>query len=88
MSADYSHQDEYYAGVDNAPVELSEATNLLSAAISYEGGNGRWTVTAACENCTDEKYHTSALNFGVFGFATQFPGNRQVYWMKFKLSSK
>ena len=88
VSADYSHQDEYYAGVDNAPVELSESTKLLSAAISYEGGDGRWTVTAACENCTDQEYHTSALNFGVFGFATQFPGNRQVYWLKFKLSSK
>ena len=87
VSADYSHQDEYYAGVDNAPVELSGQTDLVSAAISYEGGDGRWMVTAACENCTDEEFHTSALNFGIFGFATQFPGNRQVYWLKFKYSS-
>ena len=87
LSADYSHQDEYYAGVDNAPVELAEATDLLYAAISYEGGDGRWMVTAACQNCTDQEFYTSTLNFGVLGFATQYPAPRQVYWLKLKFSS-
>jgi len=86
LSADYSHQDEYFAGVDNAPVELSEATDLLHVAASYESGDGRWMLTAACENCTDQEYHTSALNFGVFGFATQFPGERQIYSLTFRYS--
>lgn len=87
VSADYSHQDKYFAGVDNAAVELSEATDLMHAAVSYEGGDGRWMLTAACANCTDQEYHTSTLNFGVLGFATQFPGEKRVYSLTFKYSS-
>ena len=84
VSADYSHQDEYFAGVNNSAVELAEETDLVYAAISYEGGDGRWMLTASCANCTDEEYHTSTLDFGTLGFATQFPGQRRVYSLKLK----
>jgi len=87
VPADISHQDEYYAGVANGPTELAGAIDLVHAAISYEGGDGRWTITAACENCTEEKYHTSTLDFGALGFATQYPGDRQVYWLRLNIST-
>jgi iron complex outermembrane receptor protein len=87
VSADYSHQDEYFGGADNHPLELSEATDLIFAAVSYEGGDGRWMLTAACSNCTDQEYHTSTLNFGALGFATQFPGELRVYSLTFKYST-
>ena len=86
VSADYSHQDKYFAGADNDPLELSEATDLVHAAVSYEGGDGRWMLTAACSNCTDQEFHTSTLNFGALGFATQFPGERKVYSLTFKMN--
>ena len=86
VSADYSHQDEYYAGVNNSPAELAEETDLVYAAISYEGDDGRWMVTAACENCTDEEYHTSTLDFGVLGFATQYPGKPRQYSLALKVA--
>jgi len=88
VSADYSHQDEYFAGADNHPLELSEATDLMFASVSYEGGDGRWMLTAACTNCTDQEYHTSTLNFGALGFATQFPGLPRVYGLTFKISTR
>lgn len=84
LSADYSHQDKYYGGVNNSAAETSEATDLVHAAISYEGGDGQWSVTAACENCTDQEYHHSALDFGVLGFATQFPGERRIFSVRMK----
>jgi iron complex outermembrane receptor protein len=87
VSADYSHQDEYFGGADNDPLELSEATDLIFAAVSYEGGDGRWMLTAACSNCTDQEYHTSTLNFGTLGFATQFPAELRVYSLTFKYST-
>jgi iron complex outermembrane receptor protein len=87
LAADYSHQDEYFAGADNHPLELAPETDLVFAAASYEGGDGRWKLTAACSNCTDEEYYTSTLNFGSLGFATQFPGERRVYSLTLKVST-
>lgn len=88
LSADYSHQDEFFAGADNDPLELAPETDLVFAAVSYEGGDGRWMLTAACSNCTDEEYFTSTLNFGALGFATQYPADRRVYSLTLKLSTK
>ena len=84
LSADYSHQDKYFAAVNNSVAELAPATDLVYAGISYLGGNGNWMVTAECRNCTDEEYHTSTLDFGVFGIATQYPGPRRMFILKLK----
>ncbi len=82
ISADYSYQDEYFGGVSNTPDELSEATKLVHAAITYEANGGAWKVTAACENCTDQEYHHSTLDFSALGFVTQFPGTPRTYTIK------
>jgi iron complex outermembrane receptor protein len=84
ITADYSHQAKYFAGVNNSPSELAEATNLIHASISYLH-DARWSLTAVCSNCTDQEYHTSTLDFGVLGFATQFPGPRRVVSLRLKV---
>ncbi len=86
LSADYSHQDKYFNGVVNSPSELAEATNLIHAAISFGNSEGDWELTLACENCTDQEYHTSTLDFGVLGFATQFPGEPATVSASLKLN--
>lgn len=79
FTGDYSYQDEYYGGAGNAVAELSEATNLVFAAVSYEFGSGDYKVTLACENCTDQEYHHSTLDFSALGFSTQFPGAPRTF---------
>jgi iron complex outermembrane receptor protein len=83
-TATFSHQDEYYGGLKNDPVELSEAIDLVDFLVGYGPDDGRWTVEASCKNCTDEEYHHSTLNFGSLGFATQFPGLPQTWQVKFR----
>lgn len=86
ISADYSYQDEYYGGVSNTAEELSEATKLLHASIAYEVNDGAWRITASCENCTDQEYHHSTLDFSALGFSTQFPGIPRVYSLSLDMS--
>jgi iron complex outermembrane receptor protein len=80
----FSHQDEYYGGLKNDPVELSEATDIVDFLVGYGPDDGRWTLEASCKNCTDEEYHHSTLNFGTLGFATQFPGLPRTYQVRFR----
>ncbi|MCZ8130808.1 MAG: TonB-dependent receptor [Steroidobacteraceae bacterium] len=83
-TATYSHQDEYYNGLRNAPVELAPATDLLDFTLGYAPEDGRWQVAASCKNCTDEQYFHSTLNFGQLGFATQFPGLPRTWRLSFR----
>jgi iron complex outermembrane receptor protein len=85
FTADYSYQDEYYGGAGNTIAELSESTKMLYAAASYKFGDGKYQLTLACENCTDQQYHHSTLDFSALGFATQFPGAPRTYSLKGKM---
>lgn len=83
-TATLSHQDKYYGGLKNDPVELSEAIDLVDFIVGYGPDNGRWTLEASCKNCSDEEYHHSTLNFGTLGFATQFPGLPRTWQVRFR----
>jgi len=80
----FSHQDEYYGGLENDPVELSEAIDLVDFLVGYAPDDGRWTIEGSCKNCSDEQYHHSTLNFGTLGFATQFPGLPRTWQLRFR----
>lgn len=82
IGADYSFQDEYFGGVSNTPEELSEETKLVHASVSYELVDSGWRLTASCENCTDQEYHHSTLDFSALGFATQFPGAPRLFSLR------
>ena len=86
VSADYSYQDEYFNGPTNTLQELSQSTDIVHASIAYEGSDGRWRVTASCQNCTDEEYFHSTLDFSALGFATQFPGAPRLYTVKLNVN--
>ena len=83
-TATFSHQDEYYGGLKNDPVELSEAIDLIDFLVGYGPDDGRWTLEGSCKNCSDEEYHHSTLNFGTLGFATQFPGLPRIWQLRFR----
>jgi iron complex outermembrane receptor protein len=80
----FSHQDEYYNGLKNDPVELAPAIDVFDFSLGYEPEGGRWSVTASCKNCGDEEYYHSTLNFGSLGFATQFPGLPRTWKLGFR----
>ncbi len=83
-TATLSHQDEYFGGLKNDPVELSEAIDLVDFLLGYGPDDRRWQVEASCKNCTDEEYHHSTLNFGTLGFATQYPGLPRTWQVRFR----
>jgi iron complex outermembrane receptor protein len=85
FTGDYSYQDEYYGGAGNTSAELSESITLVYGAVSYAFGGGKYKVTLACANCTDEEYHHSTLDFSALGFATQFPGAPRTYTLTGKV---
>jgi iron complex outermembrane receptor protein len=85
FTGDYSYQDEYYGGAGNTIPELSESTSLVFAAVSYAFDSGKYKITLACANCSDEEYHHSTLDFSALGFATQFPGAPRTYTLSGKV---
>jgi iron complex outermembrane recepter protein len=80
----YSHQDEYYNGLKNDPVELAPEIDLIDLSVGYVREDGSWSITASCKNCGDEEYFHSTLNFGQLGFATQFPGLPRTWKVGFR----
>ena len=83
-TATFSHQDTYYNGLKNAPVELAPEQDILDFLVGYGPDDGRWRLEAGCKNCTDDEYYHSTLNFGSLGFATQFPGLPRTWQASFR----
>ncbi|MEM1413084.1 MAG: TonB-dependent receptor, partial [Pseudomonadota bacterium] len=56
---------DQWTGTSNTPESFSETRDVFTAGITLQPSDGDWSVTAECDNCTDETYVVSALG----GFA-------------------
>lgn len=84
LNADFSYQDDYFNGVSNTIFEAAPSQDILNASLSYEFIEQGVTVSVACRNCLDDEYFHSTLDFSVFGFATQYPGEPRTYFVSAK----
>lgn len=80
LDINFSYQDEYTNGFANSIYEAAPEQELLNLSLSYEMVDSGLKFSAGCSNCTNEEYFHSTLDFSVFGFASQYPGEpRRVY---------
>lgn len=70
----YSHQDDYFNGFANTDAEHSPEQDIVNLSATWRSPDERWAVTAGCQNCTDDEYFHSTLDFSALGFAVQYPG--------------
>lgn len=83
-NTDFSYKAKLFNGVSNTPFEAAPSQEILNASLSYEFIDQGVTVSVACRNCLDDEYFLSTLDFSVFGFATQYPGEPRTYFVSAK----
>ncbi|MEM9303048.1 MAG: TonB-dependent receptor [Pseudomonadota bacterium] len=76
----WSSVGDQWTGTSNTPESFSESYDVITAGLTFEPKNGNWSVTAECDNCTDETYVVSALG----GFA--YIDDPRTYRVRFNYS--
>lgn len=84
MNGHYSHRSKTYFDAGNNELTAQDSYGLLSARITYEGADERWSVFAYGNNLTDEYYRVAG--FAAAGVYSVIPGAPREVGVGFNLS--
>ncbi|MEN7536736.1 TonB-dependent receptor [Aurantiacibacter sp. DGU5] len=72
---DWTYQSSFYFNAVNSSDNLVDGYSLFNARLSYESGNGNWTVSAAVTNLFDKFYYIGLNeNIAAYGVSTGIVG--------------
>ena len=72
---DWSYRSDFYYNSINNPFNLIDGYSLFNGRVTYESGDGAWSLSAAVSNIFDTFYYTGkSENIGSFGVVTGSPG--------------
>ena len=79
LNADYQFTEDHFTDPPNTELGRSGDIGLVSASLSWESADDRYSVGLSCRNCADDGYNTATLAFAPFGFVTTYPGEPRTW---------
>lgn len=86
VQLDGAFYDDQFLEVTNGSGTVQEAYNVSNVRLTYESGNGRFSIGAWIKNATDEIYKQYSLDLGELGATTYYApprtygANVRFYW--------
>jgi iron complex outermembrane receptor protein len=84
LNADYQYTEEHFTDVPNTVLGSSGDIKLVSAAVSWESADDRYSIGLSCRNCSNREYNTATLAFAAFGFVSIYPGEPRTWLLSLK----
>ena len=87
LNADYQYTEDHFTDPPNTELGRSGDIGLVSASVSWESADDRYSVGLSCRNCTDDEYNTATLAFAGLGFVTAYPGEPRTWLLTLRARS-
>jgi iron complex outermembrane receptor protein len=87
LNADYQYIEDHYTDPPNTELGKSGDIGLVSAAVSWESADDRYSIGLSCRNCSDDEYNTATLAFAGLGFVTAYPGEPRTWLVTLRARS-
>ncbi len=87
LNADYQYTEDHFTDPPNTELGKSGDIGLVSASVSWESADDRYSIGLSCRNCTDDEYNTATLAFAGLGFVTAYPGEPRTWLLTLKARS-